>query len=166
MNGHSPPGYLSAIKITQVVASDSLCAACCPGTGTVVVATAGLCSAFPWSCWLSCLDPASSQLLALLAVTTLGSTCPLLRAGILPSGHARPRGLPVFPATTLQVFSPMNSLPRAHFSIEKLAVVKLGSEPHAMHSHKQGQICNAPFKTCSVLMPKGRSCTVLATVQM
>lgn len=66
--GHSPPGYLSAVKITQVVASDSCLTVSCPGASMAAVVAACLRSAFPRSCaYCGWLDPARSQALTLLS---------------------------------------------------------------------------------------------------
>lgn len=118
MKGHSPPGYLSAVKITQVLASDSLLALLHQASG---------------GCWLSLLS--FSQELCLVGTSKVSHagtaqqwpTFQALNHPISPwcqnscTSHSRSRSLPELCATTLKSFSlptpkaPMGLLPSGLF---------------------------------------------------
>lgn len=158
--GHSPPGYLSAVTITQVVASDSLLAVCCPGASTAALAADWLGSAFPKSC-------ARSRVLMLLSSDWLCQRQSPLGAKIPPQGafqcSTRPPAA-LLPPLLLEL--PWICFPLLPSSIEKMVVAKPRSERCSTQAHTSRQICNTPFKTCFVLMPKGRNRIELAAVQM
>ena len=140
--GHSPPGYLSAVKITQVVASDSLLAVSCPGASMAAVFADCLRSAFPGSCaYCGWLDPA--RCLHCSAVTNFASTqssnLPLVPKFLLNSCQVKgPSSTPCnHPAALL---TQLLNLPWTCFSLaclytEKMVVAKPSSEPHSTQSH-------------------------------
>lgn len=171
--GHSPPGYLSAVKITQMVASDSLLADSFPGGKHG--------SSGHWVPPLSFSQELCLQGLAGPSKVPGGFAAqqqPTLQAPSHPispgccnssSSRTRSRGLPVLCADTLQLLLlnfPWTCFPLACLYTEKMIVAKPGSEPRSTQSHMQRQKRSTPLKTCFVLMPKGRNCVVLATVQM
>lgn len=142
--GHSPPGYLSAVKITQAVASDSLLAASCPGASMAVTAVDCPCSAFPRAVltvagWTQqgprCLHCSAATNFA----STQSSKLPLVLKFLLKSCQVK--GLssalcnhPAPHLLTLLLNLPWTSFPLARSSIEKMVVVKPSSEPDSTQS--------------------------------
>lgn len=158
--GHSPSGYLSAVKITQVVAS-----CCLLPWGKHGSAGRCLCSAFPRS-WAHC-GPgkvpganAAQQWLTLSA--PVSPPCQNSSSGGFPVLHTIPCSLSPSPAPR----APWICFPLLHSSMESMVVAEPSSERCSTQNQTSRQICNTPFKTCFVLMPKGRNCIELATVQM